>query len=53
MIRLVLPVHLRTLARLNGELQLEVESPVTLHSVLNALEDRCPVLRGASATTSR
>lgn len=47
MIRLVLPVHLRTLARLNGELQLEVESPVTLHSVLNALEDRCPVLRGA------
>ena len=47
MIRVVLPVHLRTLARVNGEVQLEVASPVTLRSVLDALEARHPVLRGA------
>ena len=46
MIRVVLPYHLRTLARVNGEAQLEVASPVTLRSVLDALEARHPVLRG-------
>ena len=40
MIRVVLPVHLRTLARVEGEVQLEVESPVTLRAVLDALEAR-------------
>jgi hypothetical protein len=46
MIRLVLPSHLRTLARLTGEVTLEVESPVTQRSVLDALEAAYPVLRG-------
>jgi hypothetical protein len=46
MIRVVLPVHLRTLARVNGEVRLEVESPATLCSVLDALETSYPVLRG-------
>ena len=46
MIRVVLPVHLRTLARVNGEVQLHLEAPVTLGSVLNTLEAAYPVLRG-------
>ncbi|MGD0086313.1 MAG: MoaD/ThiS family protein [Verrucomicrobiota bacterium] len=46
MIRVVLPHHLRTLARVDGEVQLEVESPVTLRAVLDALEARYPALRG-------
>lgn len=46
MIRVVLPYHLRTLARVDGEVQLEVEGPTTLHSVLDALEAHYPVLRG-------
>jgi hypothetical protein len=46
MIRVVLPYHLRNLARLDGEVQFEVESPVTVLSVLDALEARYPVLRG-------
>ena len=46
MIRIVLPYHLRTLARVDGEVQLEVASPVTVCSVLDALETRYPVLRG-------
>lgn len=46
MIRVVLPFHLRTLARVDGEVQLEVEGPATLRSVLDALETRYPVLRG-------
>jgi hypothetical protein len=46
MIRVVLPYHLRTLARLDGEIQLAVEGPATLRSVLDALEDRYPMLRG-------
>jgi len=45
-IRVVLPYHLRTLARVDGEVQLEVEAPATLGSILNALEARYPVLRG-------
>ena len=46
MIHVVLPYHLRTLARVDGEVQLEVESPVTVLSVLDALEARYPMLRG-------
>jgi molybdopterin synthase sulfur carrier subunit len=47
MIRVVLPYHLRTLAGVQGEVQLEVEAPTTLGSVLDALEAHYPVLRGA------
>ena len=46
MIRVVLPFHLRNLARLDGEVELEVASPVTVRAVLDALEARHPVLRG-------
>ena len=46
MIRVILPFHLRTLARVDGEVELEVEGPVTQRSVLDALEARYPVLCG-------
>src|SRR5262252_4077210 len=46
MIRVVLPHHLRTLAHVGGEVQLEVPAPVTQRSVLDALEERYPMLRG-------
>ena len=46
MIRVVLPTHLRTLARVEGEVQLEVGEPVTQRAILDALEERYPVLRG-------
>ena len=46
MIRVVLPVHLRTLAHLNGEVTLGVKGPVTQRSVLDAVEARYPMLRG-------
>jgi sulfur-carrier protein len=46
MIRVVLPAHLRTLARIDGEVQLDVANPVTQRTVLDALEGRYPVLRG-------
>ena len=46
MIRVVLPAHLRTLAGVHGEVELEVEVPVTQGSILDALEDRYPMLRG-------
>jgi molybdopterin synthase sulfur carrier subunit len=46
MIRVVLPYHLRTLARISGEVQLEVEGPVTQRTVLDALEARYPMLCG-------
>ena len=46
MIRVVLPAHLRRLANVDGELQLDVEGPVTQRAVLDALEARYPVLRG-------
>ena len=46
MIRVVLPFHLRVLAGISGEVQLEVEPPITQHSVLSALEVRYPMLRG-------
>ena len=47
MIRVVLPTHLRTLARVDEQVELRVEGPVTQRSVLDALEARYPVLRGA------
>ena len=46
MIRVVLPVHLRTLARVDGEVQLQVDGPATVGAVLDALEATYPVLRG-------
>ena len=46
MIRVVLPFHLRTLARVQGEVQLDLAAPVTQRAVLDALETRYPVLRG-------
>src|SRR5881409_567174 len=46
MIRVVLPPHLRTLARVDGEVELEVKTPVTQRSVLDALEAQYPMLRG-------
>ena len=46
MIRVVIPAHLRTLAKLDGEVQLEVAAPVTQRSVLDALEAKYPVLQG-------
>lgn len=46
MIRVQLPYHLRTLARITGELELEIEGPVTQRSVLDALEEKYPMLRG-------
>jgi molybdopterin synthase sulfur carrier subunit len=46
MIRVVIPFHLRTLARVDGEVTLDVEGPVTQKSVLDALEARYPMLRG-------
>ena len=45
-IRVVLPAHLRTLARVDGEVKIEVEGPVTQQSVLTALEARYPALLG-------
>jgi len=47
MIKIGLPQHLRTLARVDGDVELEVEGPVTLGAVLDALERRYPVLEGA------
>lgn len=46
MIHVVLPAHLRTLARVSGDVELEVASPVTVRAVLDALEARYPMLRG-------
>lgn len=46
MIRVILPYHLRTLARVDSEVTLDVEGPVTQHAILNALEARYPMLRG-------
>ena len=46
MIRVVLPQHLRTLARVNGEVSLELEGAATQRTVLDALEARFPMLRG-------
>ena len=46
MIRVALPVQLRALARINGEVHLDLAGPVTQRSVLDALEARYPMLRG-------
>lgn len=46
MIRVILPQHLRTLTHVGNEVPLEVAAPVTLRSVLDALEARYPMLRG-------
>jgi sulfur-carrier protein len=47
MIRVTLPYHLRTLAKVNDEVELTIDGRATLGSVLDALEARYPVLRGA------
>lgn len=47
MITVVLPAHLRTLARVSGDVSLEVSGPVTQRSILDALEARYPMLEGA------
>jgi hypothetical protein len=46
MIRVALPYHLRILARVDGDVQIEVPPPVTLGAALDALEAAFPVLRG-------
>jgi sulfur-carrier protein len=46
MIRVVLPAHLRTLAKVSGEVTIEIAGPVTQRSLLDALEARYPALRG-------
>ncbi|HYL13450.1 MAG TPA: MoaD/ThiS family protein [Terriglobales bacterium] len=46
MIRVILPPHLRTLAKVDGEVKLELEGQATQRSVLDALEARYPMLRG-------
>ncbi len=46
MIRVGLPYHLRNLAKVGPEVELDLQPPVTIHTVLSALESRYPVLRG-------
>ena len=46
MIRVILPAHLRTLARVDDEVTLDIEGEVTQRSILNALEARYPMLQG-------
>ena len=46
MIRVIIPQHLRTLAHVGNEVEFELDRPVTLRSVLDALEARYPMLRG-------
>lgn len=46
MVRVILPQHLRTLARISGEVMLDITGPVTVDSVLDVLEARYPMLRG-------
>lgn len=46
MIRIVLPYHLKTLAKITGEVELDVPPPTTLRAVLDALESRYPMLCG-------
>jgi molybdopterin synthase sulfur carrier subunit len=46
MIRIMLPAHLREIAHVDGEVKVDVEGPVTLESVLDALEASYPMLRG-------
>ena len=55
MIRIVLPAHLRTLAKVSGEVQLDVDGAATQQTLLDALEERLPMLRGTirDQTTQR
>lgn len=46
MIRVILPYHLRTLAKVGSEVQLEIEAPVTQRAILDTLEAHYPMLRG-------
>ena len=46
MVRVVIPIHLRTLAQISGEVQLDVPAPVTQRTILDALEAKYPNLRG-------
>jgi molybdopterin synthase sulfur carrier subunit len=46
MIRVILPAHLRTLARIDDELKIDVQAPVTQRSILDAIEEQYPMLRG-------
>ena len=46
MVRVTLPFHLRNLAKVGAEVSLDVSAPVTIHSVVTALEDKYPMLRG-------
>ena len=46
MIRIIIPAHLRTLAKVEGELKLDVSPPITMGRILDALEEKYPVLRG-------
>jgi hypothetical protein len=46
MIRVVIPTHLKTLARVEGDVELDVAAPVTIAAVLDALEARYPMLKG-------
>jgi molybdopterin converting factor small subunit len=52
MIRVVLPAHLRTLAHVQGEVEVDVKGPPTQRSVLDAIEDRYPALRGTIRDTA-
>lgn len=45
-VRVVIPYHLRTLSQVNGELQLDVQTPVTQKTILDAVEENYPMLRG-------
>ena len=47
MIRVVLPAHIRTLAKVDGDVEIEVEGVASVRSVLDALETRYPTIRGA------
>jgi sulfur-carrier protein len=47
MIRVMLPAHLRTLARVGGEVELQLDGPITQGAILDAIEARYPMLRGA------
>jgi molybdopterin synthase sulfur carrier subunit len=46
MVRVTLPYHLRNLAKVEGDAQIDIDGPVTVRSVLDALETRYPMLRG-------
>jgi sulfur-carrier protein len=46
MIRVILPAHLRTLARIDDELKIDVQAPITQRSILDAIEEQYPMLRG-------